>query len=130
MHRAYFETRFRVETEHEWPHEFVIISACATTGTRWSSERTAKADAALRATLAARGLWHVRITGFSPATEHAEPSWAIAMPFLDACDLGREFLQDAIYHVEGDALSVSHCDERRGPMPVGRFRERVVVGAG
>ena len=49
------------------------------------------------------------------------------MPFTEACDLGREYLQDAIYLVQGDQLSVTYCDERRGLVAVGNFRERLHV---
>jgi hypothetical protein len=47
------------------------------------------------------------------------------MPFDDACDLGLRFRQDAIFHVSGDHLSVTYCDERRALVPVGLFRERI-----
>ncbi len=49
----------------------------------------------------------------SMATTSAE------MPWDEACDIGLCFKQDAIYTVNGDALSVTLCDHRRGLVPVG-----------
>lgn len=128
MHPAYFDTRFRVETmPRDWPAQFVILSAWATTGQSWTREKNEAADQNLCELLAARGLWHQRITGYSPITGHAEPGWAFPMPLNDACDLGQQFEQDALYHIEGDHLSVTHCDHRRSLIPVGSFRQRVEV---
>jgi len=126
MPAAYFETRFRTEAPiDDWPTEFVIISAYSTTGRSWPPEKNATADAALRVELEARGGWLVRITGYSPTTSHAEPSWAVVMPFDEACDFGLRFEQDAIYVVCGDELFVSYCDAKRALVPVGRFLERL-----
>lgn len=123
---AYFETRFRtLDPERIWPERFVIVSAYATTGTSWSAERNEAADRRLQGVLQARTTWVRRLTGYSPTTGHAEPGWAADLPFEEACDLGRAFLQDAIYVVLGDELLVSRCDERRRPEPVGSFRERL-----
>lgn len=63
-----------------------------------------------------------RLTGYSPTTVHAEPGWAVEMPWDEACDLGLRFKQDAIYSVRGDELTVTFCDHRRGLVPVGAFR--------
>ena len=125
MHPAYFETRFRVHTPIEWPDDFVIISAYAPTGQDWSDERNEQAHAELRGALRECGTWMRDILGFSPETGHAEPSYAAELPLHAACALGLRFQQDAIFHVRGDALSVTHCDERRGLVRVGAFRELV-----
>lgn len=129
LHPAYFETRFRCPgAPPAWPARFAIISACATTGERWEAAREAAADEALHVALMARGAWVARVTGYSPQTGHAEPSWAAAIPFDAACTLGAAFAQDAIYWVEGDALGVSRCVGDRTLVPVGGFRERVDPG--
>jgi hypothetical protein len=123
---AYFETRFRCDGPLPvWPTRFAIISAHATTGERWDATREVTADAALHAALLARGAWMTRVTGYSPTTEHAEPSWAAAIPFDAACDLGATFHQDAIYWVDGDTLGVSRCTGDRTIVPVGAFRARI-----
>ena len=126
MHPAYFETHFRTHGhDAEWPPEFVIISAYATTGEQWPVERNVAADQELEAQLRKQSTWLRRVTGYSPITGHAEPSWAAVLPFDVACDLGARFHQDAIYHVADDVLSVSYCDGRRQLVRVGRFRERL-----
>jgi hypothetical protein len=126
MHPAYFETRFRTqEFVDYWPREFVILTACATTGESWTPHRNESADEKLACELRARGAKIVRISGYSPRTGHAEPGWAAEIPFDEACDIGLRFRQDALYHVRGDILSVSFCDHQRSLVPVGPFRERV-----
>lgn len=108
-----------------WPAAFVIVTACATTGETWSDTEEAAADARLRAELVARGAWHVRLTGYHPATGHAEPGWAAALPVAEGCALGRRYRQDAIFVVAGDALAVTACDGGWGPVAMGGFRGRV-----
>jgi len=125
-HPAYFETRFRHEgAEPPWPGRFAIVSAHATTGDRWPDTRNRDADERLAAAVAETGVWRCRVTGYSPDTGHAEPSWAIAVPLEAARALGTRFLQDAIYWVEHDALSVVDCSGRRDPEFVGRFSDRI-----
>jgi hypothetical protein len=110
MHPAYFDTRFRCATQPDcWPESFVIVSAYATTGVTWSSERNLGADEALRQKIVEQNLWWCRIEGYSPVTQHAEPSWATIMTPHEGCDLGSRFLQDAIYWVEQDRLYVIQC---------------------
>jgi hypothetical protein len=126
MHPAYFDTRFRIDAMPEqWPAQFVILSAWATTGQSWTQQANEAADRQLAHQLAERGLWNLRITGYSPVTGHAEPSWAFPMALSEACDLGQQFRQDALYYVEADQLSVTHCDHRRSLVPVGSFRQRL-----
>lgn len=126
LHPAYFETRFRCDGPiPTWPARFAIISAGATTGERWDPARETAADARLLATIRAHGVWHARVTGYSPTTGHAEPSWAVALPLATACALGATFAQDAIYWVDGDALVVGRCTGDPTWEPVGAFRARV-----
>jgi hypothetical protein len=100
MHPAYPKTHFiAADGPHDWPEQFAIITAYATTGEVWTDQQNEAADQALEAELRATGRWMRRITGYSPppATPHREPGWAVAMDWQDACDLGVEvrFLQDA-----------------------------------
>jgi|GEM_PF-1099820 len=128
MHSVFFETRFRTPVlDADWPREFVIVSAYATTGACWPPERNLAADREIERCLRERGVWMRRITGYSPTVDHAEPSWAAVLPFEDACELGLQFLQVAIYHVADDVLSVSYCDQRRKLIQVGLFSERLDV---
>ncbi len=126
MNPAYFETRFRLAAPApEWPTEFAIVSAWATTGEQWSQARNEMADAELEAELRRRKRWMVRITGYSPTTDHAEPSWAAEMSLAEARALGARYLQDAIYFVAGDELFVSACQGQRGATRVAAFSDRL-----
>jgi len=127
MNAIYFETHFRTgEPVEDWPAEFAIITAYATTGENWPLERNEHEDAKLQAELDRRNVWHRRITGYHPDSGHAEPGWAAELSFPDACRLGEQFVQDAIYFVMNGLLAVSECkDGRRVLVPVGRFAERV-----
>lgn len=126
MNPVYFETHFRTPAPApDWPPEFVIVTAHATTGERWTTAENEAADRKLTEELRQLGAWSARITGYSPRTGHAEPGWAVTLSVDAACDLGLRYRQDAIYHVAGDTLSVSLCDGRRKLVAVGSFRERV-----
>lgn len=126
MHPAYFGTHFeRSEPWDDWPAEFAIVTAYATTGESWPDEDNQAADRQLEAELRRWGRWIRRLTGYSPATGHREPGWAVEIGFQPACDLGKRYKQDAIYYVTGDTLWVSFCGERRAPVEIGRFRPRV-----
>jgi hypothetical protein len=128
MEPAYFEARFLVEELlPKWPDEFAIITAYATTGETWTREENEAADRRLHEALARRSPFLVRITGYSPTTGHGEPGWAAVLPFDEACDVGLQFRQDAIFWVSGDDLSVTYCDERRALVPAGSFRERLDI---
>lgn len=128
LHPAYFETQFAVgDPAVEFPHEFAIITAYATTGEAWTDLENESADRELEAVLRRTCSLIGRITGFSPTTGHAEPGWAAQMTWQDACDLGILFRQDAIYVVKGDNLFVTFCDSRRQLVDVGAFRERLHI---
>ena len=125
-HPSYLAILFRSEEPlGGWPPAFVIISAYATTGETWSAERNREADERMHAELRRRGHAPVRITAYDPVSLHAEPSWAVAMPVDEALALGRDFLQDAIFLVQNDRLTIAQCDSRR-TWEVGAFGERVM----
>ena len=130
MPSIYFATHFASEcaVDH-WPDEFAVITAFATTGESWSEEQNYRADQALEKELRLHSSWVQRLTGYSPTTGHAEPGWAVQIRFDDACDIGLKYLQDAVYLVSGDTLSVSFCDIRRRRIEVGPFRSRVHCAA-
>ena len=128
----YRTTRFRIDSPTDFPLEFVILTAHATTGQVWPEEQNQNADQRLEAELRALGHEPQRITGYAPDSEpeepdsaHEEPGWAVPIPFTVACNLLEKYLQDALYHVQGDQLSLSYCDVRRGLIPIGPFREKV-----
>jgi type I restriction system adenine methylase HsdM len=126
MSPVYFETHFeRLEEWNDWPSEFSIITAYATTGEDWPDAKTEAADRQLEAELRGQGRWVRRLTGYSPATGHRESGWAAELGLKAGCDIGLRYKQDAIYHVSGDTLSVSFCDSRRALVEIGSFRPRV-----
>lgn len=127
MRHEYFETLFEVAGSPTFPEEFAIITAYATTGEVWPDEENHAANESLRQLLEAKGVWLHPITGVSPSRDHAEPGFAVALGFDEACDAGLAFRQDAIYYVKAGQLFVSHCDPRRSLVLVGRFDERVDV---
>mgnify|MGYP000002170352 FL=1 len=114
MHPAYFQTCFssRHGTE-DWPERFVIITACATTGESWTDAMNEAENRKLEAVLQGRGQWMRAVTGHSLETKYLEPGWAVELDWEQGCDLEDQFQQDAIYVVDGDALSVTYCDGRR-----------------
>ena len=122
---AYLETRFTVDSPPvKWPDRFAIITAWATTGEAWSTEKNLEADARLMKSLLERKVWHHRITGTSPDGQHAEPGWAVMIDLGSAVLLGKAFHQDAIYWVDRNELSVRSCrDDRHAP--VGKFTDKI-----
>jgi hypothetical protein len=128
MHPAYFETRFLLERfPSRIPARNAILSAFATTGEKWSDDRNHSADQRLYETLIERGYEAVRIIGYSPNTEHAEPSWLVEMEESEAIAIGRKFLQHAVYLVINDELSVVLCEDESLRCRIGSFRERIDV---
>ena len=125
FHPAYALTQFKVEAQPAaWPQAFVIITAWATTGENWTLERNQTADAALKLRLDRLGVWMHRITGQTPDGTHAEPGWAVTVDLTQGRQLGREFLQDAIYEVSGGVLWVVSCHDERAAT-LGPFAERI-----
>ena len=126
MTPIYFDTRFKLGMPlTELPDSFAIITAHATTGEVWTSEDNTAANETLRAELEKGGQLLGTITGYSPETNHAEPGFAAAIPFEEACKIGARFKQDAIYYVSSGTLFVSHCDHRRNLQPITQFSKRV-----
>ncbi|CAB1276450.1 DUF3293 domain-containing protein [Candidatus Nitrosacidococcus tergens] len=126
MNPVYFETHFKTPTYiKNWPNEFAIITAYATTGEVWTEERNNQADNNLKSELLKQSGWVERLIGYSPTTGHAEPGWATAISFDIACNIGQLFYQDAIYYVESNQLYVSFCDHRRFKVFVESFQARI-----
>jgi type I restriction enzyme M protein len=131
MHPAYAETLFCCPKPlTDVPAEFATITGYATTGETWTDEQNAAADVALEKVLREKSPWVHRLTGYCPHTLHAEPGWAVALSFEEACEIGSRFKQDAIYFVRGDTLFVSYCDQRRKLIEIGPFLPRVHVSSG
>jgi hypothetical protein len=121
----YFDVLFIPhEVAIAWPDEFWIVTACDP----YSSGETSN-DAAASAELSKRledlGAWQARLRGTSPDREHREESFAVGgLGRATVLELGRGFLQNAVFHVVGDELSVVACDDS-AEIPVGSFREKI-----
>jgi hypothetical protein len=125
MTPVYFDTRFKLGLPlADLPDSFAIITAHATRGEVWTAEDNNTASETLRAELASSGQLIGTITGYSPLTQHAEPGYAAALEFEEACKIGARFKQDAIFYVSSGTLFVSHCDHRRSLKPITRFEKR------
>lgn len=125
MNPRYFETVFLVVGDEEWPDAFAIITAYPPGDAKWPPERIAAADETLASELGTRCSWVQPLVGCSPDERHCEPSYAVTMPFADACAVGARFKQDAIFYVENGDLYISHCSGDRKKHFVSRFAERV-----
>ncbi len=98
---AYFDTRFNFDLPlAELPDSFAIITAHATTGEVWTAEDNNTANEALRAELDKGGQLIGTITGYSPVTQHAEPGYAAALEFEEACKIGAPHTPSPL-HVQG-----------------------------
>ena len=129
MNPIYFKTCFRTkEREVVFPEEFVIITAYTTTGEKWDDLRISNAELNLEEELKSRNKWMVGIEGYDPETGHAEAGWGTVMPLDEACDTGLRYLQDAIYRVKNNILSVTYCDKRKNLIQIGSFRSRLNQG--
>lgn len=125
-HPAYFQVRFRVDSHPaDWPEAFAIITAHATTGESWGQTENEAADRRLEQRLKAIGVWHWRVTGYSPGDGHAEAGWGAVVGREQACQLGHDFLQDAIYWIARDQLSVLKCAAGSQLVEIGSFRKRL-----
>lgn len=127
MNEVYKQTRFRTHVlPNQWPSQFAIITAYATTGQSWADDQNQAANSRLFEELSRNGYWIHPVTGFDPKTGHAEPSWAVTVDFEQACDIGERFLQDAIYYVRDNCLFVSYCKPgSRELVPVDDFIARL-----
>jgi len=127
IHPAYFDTRFRLEgLEVIRVDSCAIVSAWATTGETWCAKKNHSADVQLYELLTARGSYPLRIHGYSPTTGHSEPSWMCDLDLIEACDVGTQFHQDAIYWIYKGELFVVLCAlGKRVPVSVANFRARL-----
>ena len=121
----YLEALFVVNDEDvQWPQEFWIITAC-NPYSLGNSRGDDAADTRLRKALSRMGCWKIRIKGISPDWKHGEKSFAFTgLDRSEVLEMGREFQQNAVFHVKGDVLSVVACDGSRVAV-AGSFRERI-----
>jgi len=112
---------------HGWPETFAIITAWAPTGEKWTQARNREADLRLRRHLVRLGLRPVRVTGASPDLVHREPGWMVPVDPAAAVEIGRKFLQVAVFHVRRGRVTVLPCFRGRAA-PLGRTWAKAWVG--
>jgi len=121
----YFDARFIPhDAAVAWPDEFWILTACDPYSTG-ATENDAAANAQLEMRLGDLGAWQTPVRGTSPDRQHSEESFAIAgLERATVLALGREFLQNAVFHVVADRLSVVACEDGL-EVPAGSFRAKI-----
>ena len=108
----------------EWPDDFWIITACDpySAGERTGDDQAMKQ---LRQELSRHKYWKTRVTGISPDWKHRETSFAVGgLKEEEALEIGRRYGQNAVFHVQGDRLSVVACGDGK-TVAAGKFRERL-----
>jgi hypothetical protein len=121
----YFDTCFELEGEIDaLPSSYTVITAYATTGESWTDKKNAAADKRLQAELSTLGVLTWRMTGYSPVTCHAELGWATTLSLDEAIEIGKRYLQHAIYEVDKGTLFVVLCEDKR-KVQIGEMSERL-----
>ena len=124
---AYKSTVFEYQDfPKDWPKDFAILTAYATTGETWTDEQNKDADQKLEAELRKAGHRLHRISGYSSDLKTYEEGWAVAMPLQPAWELAIKYKQIALFYYQNDelllvyALGYSRCDEAvvKVPRPV------------
>ncbi len=121
----YLQTWFIPKDEGaDWPEEFWIITACNPYSSGvFKGDRDA--DRRLRRHLSKEGCPKFRIKGIATDWQHEENSYGVSGIARDSLlELGREFQQNAVFHIVGDRLSVVACVDGR-EVEIGSFRERI-----
>lgn len=110
IHPACFSTVFDVEIPSGGlPANWALVTAFARTGTVRRFAEDESADARLAAELDKLGLLRWRVTGRSPAGDHAEPGRGVACELAVARDIGQQFDQAAIFWIIDGILWVGEC---------------------
>jgi hypothetical protein len=94
------------------PSSFCIVTAWNPRGETASLHENRQRDVELRNFLDGKSIPRTRITGISEDGSHGEPGWAVACSVDSGLALGKQFDQEAIYHVtEEGALSLVSCSD-------------------
>jgi Protein of unknown function (DUF3293) len=102
---AYVSTVFEYEEfPKDWPKEFAILTAYATTGETWTDAQNKEADQKLEAELRNAGHRLHRISGYSSDLKTYEEGWAVVMDLKTAWDLAVKYKQVALFYYQNDEL--------------------------
>lgn len=106
-----------------WPERFAIITACNPDGETVDDATNATTTRRLFERLAACGYDPWEVIGGSADARHQEAGFGVVCSLEAGIRLGREFRQDAIFWVEGDALSIINCANSQ-LKPLGSWQDR------
>lgn len=134
MIHVYSKTRFRTDSPGDYSalissigmREVAIITGYATTGEEWSATENEEADTRLYQKL--KGDSPIRITGYDPDSQHAEPGWAVETSIEQAISLGEQFKQLAIFFIKDGVITVHSTSLLETPLAhyeVGDFIDRL-----
>ena len=102
---AYKSTVFEYEDfPKDWPKDFAILTAYATTGETWTDAQNKEADCRLEAELRKAGHRIHRISGYSSDLKTYEEGWAVVMDLKTAWELAVKYKQVALFYYQNDEL--------------------------
>ena len=88
----------------DWPKNFAILTAYATTGETWTPQQNIEADRKLEAELKKSGYRIHRISGYSKDLDTHEEGWAVVMDLKPAWDLAVKYKQVALFYYQDDEI--------------------------
>jgi len=88
----------------DWPKDFAILTAYATTGETWTPEQNVEADRKLETELRQGGHRIHRISGYSKDHKTHEEGWAVVMDLKPAWGLAVKYKQVALFYYKNDEL--------------------------
>jgi hypothetical protein len=112
MNPVYKKARLRAEIPPEGlPDSFWVITVCNPGGVTIPGEENGVRTEAFRAQLLDHGLRHFPVMGYDPDSPHREPGFGVVCERAIALSFGRQWEQEAIFHVhQGEVILVS-CGE-------------------
>lgn len=115
-HEAFLTTVFKYDDfPQDWPREFAIITAYATTGETWTDAQNIAADRQLEAELRGQGYPLHRIAGYSQDLTYHEDGWAVPMPLQAAWELAIKYKQVALFYYRNDECLLLYALETDAP---------------
>ncbi|GAL37988.1 hypothetical protein JCM19240_2912 [Vibrio maritimus] len=119
---AYSSIAMRFLTEWECD-SYAVITACNPRSRKLSDEENCIKNRELERNLA--DFCHVSVNVGDPSFEWVEASFAVDIPFSQACELAQKYEQNAIYWVENGVLFLVSCDEDQTKKNLGLLSQYV-----
>lgn len=130
MNPAYRHARFRAGLPYGGlPESFAVITACNPNGETISDEANAERTRQFETQLCKLGLIHFPVTGYDPQSDHAEPGFGVLCDEATAYGIGNGYLQEAVFQVRRNQVTLISCDQERGQVPLGKWTEMATAPA-